>query len=556
MVGPVALLERVPCSRDLVLGLQTAVRMKPAETHDGATISSWMGGVEVPSTQPLAAPARVDVCVIGGGIAGLSVAYELSVQGKLVMVLEAGEIGGGQTGRTTAHLASALDDRFTELERLHGEEGARLAAQSHQAAITRIETIAHTEQISCDLQRVDGYLFLAPGDEAKLLELELAAARRAGLRAELLPRAPLPFDTGPCLEFPMQAQFHPLKYVAGLARAILARGGLIHTDTRVATIDGPRIVTQTGLEIVADQVVVATNVPVNDVAVIHTKQAAYRSYVIAAEIPSGSIPPGLFWDTHEPYHYVRTHRSDEGTLLIVGGEDHKTGQDDDPELRWPALESWARTRFPSMGEVEHRWSGQIIEPADGLAFIGRNPGDSSNVYVVTGDSGHGMTHGVIAGMLICDLISGRPNPWETLYDPRRRTLRALGEFAKENLNTIAQYADWLKKGDVEGLEDIPLGEGAIVRRGAQLLAVYRSEVGAPTVCSAVCTHLKGIVRWNRAEGTWDCPCHGARYSREGDVVEGPAIVGLERVSLARLLGQPEPTTAPEPGPQAEPLQIR
>jgi glycine/D-amino acid oxidase-like deaminating enzyme len=259
---------------------------------------------------------------------------------------------------------------------LHGEEGARLAAQSHQAAITRIETIAHTEQISCDLQRVDGYLFLAPGDEAKLLELELAAARRAGLRAELLPRAPLPFDTGPCLEFPMQAQFHPLKYVAGLARAILARGGLIHTDTRVATIDGPRIVTQTGLEIVADQVVVATNVPVNDVAVIHTKQAAYRSYVIAAEIPSGSIPPGLFWDTHEPYHYVRTHRSDEGTLLIVGGEDHKTGTGRRPRaalagarvLGPDAVPVDGRSRAPLVG-ADHRarrWAGVYRPKSGGL----------------------------------------------------------------------------------------------------------------------------------------------------------------------------------------------
>jgi Rieske Fe-S protein len=190
-----------------------------------------------------------------------------------------------------------------------------------------------------------------------------------------------------------------------------------------------------------------------------------------------------------------------------------------------------------MGAVQYRWSGQVIEPIDGMAFIGRNPADSSDVYIVTGDSGHGMTHGVIAGILIADLIARRPNRWETLYDPRRRTLRAAGEFAKANLNVVAQYADWLKRGDVERIEDIPPGQGAIMRRGAQLLAVYRDQQGVPSACSAVCTHLKGIVRWNRAEGTWDCPCHGARYSCLGEVVEGPAIVGLEKVPIDGLLGQ-------------------
>lgn len=491
----------------------------------------------MPATSPLIGPVRVEVCVIGAGIAGLSVAYELCQQGRQVMVIDAGEIGGGQTGRTTAHLSSALDDLFTELERLHGDEGARLAAESHQAAITRIEAIVFAEEIPCAFRRVDGYLFLGPDDEPALLELELQAARRAGLAPELLPRAPLPFDTGPCLKFPRQAELDPMEYLAGLARAIIARGGSIHTNTPAASIEGKKISTPSGFEIVADHVVVATNVPVNDLAVVHTKQSAHRSYVIAAGIPSDSVAPGLYWDTEDPYHYVRTHRFEDRTLLIIGGEDHKTGQEDDPERRWPELESWARARFSSMGAVQYRWSGQVIEPIDGMAFIGRNPADSSDVYIVTGDSGHGMTHGVIAGILIADLIARRPNRWETLYDPRRRTLRAAGEFAKANLNVVAQYADWLKRGDVERIEDIPPGQGAIMRRGAQLLAVYRDQQGVPSACSAVCTHLKGIVRWNRAEGTWDCPCHGARYSCLGEVVEGPAIVGLEKVPIDGLLGQ-------------------
>ncbi len=514
--------------------VQSLAGMHTPHSSDGLTQSPWTDDAKIPDTEVLVRNTGAEVCVVGAGIAGLSIAYELACDGRSVVVIDAADIASGQTARTSAHLASALDDRFVRLERLHGLEGARLAAESHRMAIDRIEAIVHRERIDCDFARVDGYLFADPAHQTEYLAEEMQAALRAGLPAYAAARAPLSFDTGPCIRFPDQATFHPLRYASGLMRAIIERGGRIHHGTRAVEVHGgeeAHVITERGHSITAHAIVVATNVPINDRAVIHTKQAAYRTYTIAAEVPAGTLPPGLFWDTAEPYHYVRSTRGEHGDLLLIGGEDHKTGQESEPELRWLRLADWGRAHFGELGPIRHRWSGQVIEPVDGLAFIGKNPLDADNVYVATGDSGHGLTHGVIAGMILRELVQSRSHPWASLYDPRRRSLRAVAEYAKENLNTAAQYADWLKGGEREDIEHIPRGEGAVVRRGAQLLAVYVDLAGVASACSAACPHLGGVVHWNRAEKTWDCPCHGSRFSRFGEVVEGPACTPLERADI-------------------------
>jgi glycine/D-amino acid oxidase-like deaminating enzyme/nitrite reductase/ring-hydroxylating ferredoxin subunit len=513
---------------------QAAMRHPP--NHHGNTTSLWMD-VDLPATAPLPSSRSTEIAVIGAGIAGLSVAYELSRRGHGVAVIDAAEIGGGQTGRTSAHLASALDDRFYQLEKVHGERGAELAAQSHRAAIDRIEAIAAAEGIRCDFERMDGYLFLAPGHDPEMIELEYRAALRSGVPVESLSTPPLSFATGPCLRFPQQAQFHPMKYLSGLARSVLGSGGQIYTHTHADSIKSgtPSVIhTRHGPLIRADVVVVATNVPVNDRTVIHTKQAPYRTYVIAAPVNPSEMMRALYWDTGDPYHYVRMATIGGRDYLLVGGEDHKTGQEEHPENRWSALEQWTRSRFPFIEQVEARWSGQVIEPVDSLAFIGKNPLDAGRVYIATGDSGHGLTHGAIAGMLLADEIEGRTSPWSALYDPRRRALRAAGEFAKENFNTFTQYADWLKKGDLPSVDDVQPGTGAVLRNGLQLVATYVDDDGVVHACSAVCPHLAGIVRWNSAESTWDCPCHGSRFDRYGRVIEGPAIKSLEPYPALKL----------------------
>jgi glycine/D-amino acid oxidase-like deaminating enzyme/nitrite reductase/ring-hydroxylating ferredoxin subunit len=484
--------------------------------------SVWAATAAMPEFPPLQENVHVDVCVIGAGIAGLTTAYLLARAGKRVAVLDDGPVGGGMTRVTTAHITNMLDDRYFEVERLHGREGARLAADSHTAAIDRIETIVKQEHIDCDFARLDGYLFLAEGDRRATLERELEAAHRAGLRAvELVERAPYAsFDTGPCLRFPSVAQFHPLKYLARLAQAIQHEGGRIHTGSHVDELEGgvPGVVHAGKHVVTGDAIVVATNVPINDRVAIHTKQAPYMTYVIGARVPRDSVPQVLSWDTGDPYHYLRL----QNDLLIVGGEDHKSGQASDSPERTARLEAWARARFPAMGPLEFAWGGQVMESQDYLAFIGRNPMDHDNVYVVTGDSGMGITHGTIAGMLLTDLILGRRNPWEALYDPSRVTLRAADAFARENSNVALQYAEWLTGGDVESADQIAPGSGAIVRRGLEKIAAYRDEQGRLHERLAGCPHLGCVVHWNRAETTWDCPCHGSRFDCYGKVINGPA----------------------------------
>jgi glycine/D-amino acid oxidase-like deaminating enzyme/nitrite reductase/ring-hydroxylating ferredoxin subunit len=340
---------------------------------------------------------------------------------------------------------------------------------------------------------------------------------------ERVERAPLDgFDTGACLRFNGQAQFHPLKFLDGLGQALLRLGAHVHEGTHATEVSSHRVVTNSGT-VDAGAVIVATNVPMHQRIGVHPKQTAYRTYAVGLAARSGEVERALYWDTADPYHYARLMRShDNGSdVLIVGGEDHRTGfeGDEDPGARFARLEQWARVRFPAAGAVEARWSGQVMETADGLAYIGRT-GDGT--YVVTGDSGMGMTHGAIAAMILSDAIAGRENPWASLYDPHRVRIASASELARENLATASRYADWIRGGDVASAGEIKPGNGAVMRRGLQKLAVYRDEDGALHFRSAVCPHLGCIVTWNAVERSWDCPCHGSRFDALGRVTHGPA----------------------------------
>jgi glycine/D-amino acid oxidase-like deaminating enzyme/nitrite reductase/ring-hydroxylating ferredoxin subunit len=516
--------------------------MQDFSGHGEQNRSIWQMTAEPIAAETLAVDESADVCVVGAGIAGLSVAYELAAAGRSVIVLEDDRIGTGMTGRTTAHVVNALDDRYFELERMLGAAKSRLAAESHTAAIERVATIVRDEPINCDFERLDGYLFNPPGESPDVIELEFAAAKRAGVALERVNRAPIvDFDTGPALRFLNQAQFHPIKYLTGLAAAIERRGGRIFTGVHAQSITGgepARVKTARGQTITAGSVVVATNTPVNDRYVIHTKQGPYTTYVVGMPVPPGAISRALFWDTAQEagmqkqsgpisYHYVRLYRAGDQEVLIVGGEDHKTGQTDDFESPFNALERWARFRFPMAGAVEYRWSGQVMEPIDGLGFIGHNPADEENVYIVTGDSGNGITHGVIAGMLIRDLILSRQNAWRDLYDPSRIIVKAASDFLHENLNVAAQFRDYATSGDVASADAIAPNCGAVVREGLVKIAMFRDQAGILHRFSAICPHLKCIVHWNSAERTWDCPCHGSRFDALGTVITGPANRDLE-----------------------------
>jgi len=347
---------------------------------------------------------------------------------------------------------------------------------------------------------------------------------------------PFDLDFGPCLRFARQAQFHPLKYLAGLARAIKRLDGRLFGGTEAKEIKGGttvKIHTKGRAIVSAGAVVVATNAPINDLGKIYAKQEPYRTYVIGALVPAGSTPKALYWDMEDPFHYVRLQRMHANgktqDLLIIGGEDHKTGQAGGIEGRFARLATWGREHFPGIKEIAFRWSGQVMESMDCLAFIGRNPKDDPNVYIVTGDSGAGITHGTIAGILLRDLIVGRDNPWVTLYDPARKTPPAADTFTRENPKVAEEYAHWLTPGEVSTVEEIKPGMGAVIHRGSSKLAVSRDDTGRLHQCSAVCTHLGCIVSWNSTERTWDCPCHGSRFTPDGKLLNGPALGPLDKV---------------------------
>ena len=503
--------------------------------------SLWIDTAHRPITTPLDRDADADVCVVGAGIAGLTTAYLLARGGATVAVLDAGSVGNGNTAMTTAHLSYVIDDTFKEMLRLHGPDGARLAHESHAGAIDAIESICAGEHIDCRFERLDGYLFLGRKDKESSLDEEMEAARAAGVKVNRLPHAPVTgFNSGPCLRYPDQGQFHPLKYLNGLATAIQRHGGQIYSGTTAREAVGGKdasVRTAAGHVVRARSIVVATNSPFNDLVAIHTKQAPYHTYAIGARIKPGAVTHALYWDTEDPYHYVRLHRTTNGELggdntdpvdiLIVGGEDHKAAHAHDADARFAQLESWMRERFSAAGVVEFRWSGQVMETVDGLGYIGRNPLDADNVYVITGDSGMGMTHGTIGGMLVTDLILERGNPWTELYDPARIRSGAAIEWVKENIDVALQYKDWLTRGDVPTIEQITPNNGAVIVEAGRKIAVYRDERGTVHRRSAVCPHLGCIVAWNPAAATWDCPCHGSRFDKFGGVFNGPSPKDLD-----------------------------
>lgn len=471
--------------------------------------------------------ARSEVCVVGAGIAGVAVAFELSRRGHDVIVLhDAAAAGaGGETERSTAQLVTALDRGYRSLVAVHGCELAALAAASHRAAIDRAQALVERESIACDFSRLDGFLF---SDDAAVLEHEREAARGAGVAVEWVP-APVARWAGGELRFPEQAQLDPVRFTSGLAAAAIASGARMFGHARATRFErttGHVVHTADGGRVACDQVVVATNAPAGGFLTLDARQAAYRSYVIGLEVGRETIQEALYWDTDEPFHYVRSCRDPDGAreILLVGGEDHKTGRGPiRPEECWGRLEAWTRRSFPQAGAVRHRWSGQIMETMDGLAFIGAV---QTGVHVVTGDCGNGITHALIAGQLVPDLIEGTHNPWQPVYAPNRVRLNAVGTLLRDTAGVVAQMGRWILPSEVSEERAIRPECGAVVRRGLGRVAVYRDATGMIHERSATCPHLGCVVAWNPTERTWDCPCHGSRFDPLGKVVHGPATRGL------------------------------
>jgi glycine/D-amino acid oxidase-like deaminating enzyme/nitrite reductase/ring-hydroxylating ferredoxin subunit len=504
--------------------------------------SLWQSDVQLPSFVALQRNCEADVAVIGAGIAGVTAAMSLQRAGRRVVLIEARTVGSGETGHTTAHLTELIDARYHVLESKFGRAGARRAGESTRAAIDRIETLAAELAPAAGFERVPEYLYAETDEQRRELEQELASLQRAGASASWIEQLPSPYAIAieGAVRLDNQGRFHPLAYLRGLLARFTADGGEVFERTPMLDVeDGqPCKVHIRGATITARDVLVLAHVPTSKLG-LNIKLAAYRTYAMAALLRE-PFPDANFSDMQDPYHYIRPQPTASGTVLIVGGEDHKTGKQRETEQCFERLEAYARAHFP-IGEVTQRWSGQIIEPADGLPFIGKNPG-ADHVYVATGFSGEGMSFGTLAAMLLSDAVLGVQSPFADLYDATRvKPLAQARRMISEGSDFPAHLAhDRIDTGEAESAEEVPHGEGRLVREHGKMLAVYRDESGAVHARSAVCTHLGCYVRWNRAERSWDCPCHGSRFDVDGSVLNGPASKPLESAGADPVEGELSP----------------
>jgi glycine/D-amino acid oxidase-like deaminating enzyme/nitrite reductase/ring-hydroxylating ferredoxin subunit len=503
-----------------------ALRVESTMTY--RTESLWRATHQLQRFPHLNGDRGTEVAIVGGGVTGLTAAVLLARSGRRVAIVERDFMGSGETGNTTAHLTEAVDARYQNIVRDFGEANAKLVGESKRAALDRIEAFVRESGVDCGFTRLSGYLYAGRQEDVESLGNELDAARRAGCSVTWVDDVPLPFKAFGAVRWDRQAQVHATAYLDALLQEAARHGVRIYEHTRVVSVDDGepcRIDTDRG-EIHAGSVVVAANVPVNNRVLLHTKLAPYRSYVIAGEVPSAVN--GMFWDTDDPYHYIRLHRAGARRWLIVGGEDHRTGEEEETDVRYERLIEYARQRF-GMGEATYRWSGQIIEPVDGLPYIGLNTA-SKHVYVATGYSGNGMTFGTLAGMIVSDLILGVPNPYTQLYDATRiKPMTSAYDYVAENAPFPAHLVvDRLTTLNAQHrpIESLKPGEGAIFSAEDGKLAVCRDREGVLHSVSAICTHLACDVAWNHAEQTWDCPCHGSRFTADGKVINGPAVDDL------------------------------
>ncbi|HEY9810156.1 MAG TPA: FAD-dependent oxidoreductase [Halomicronema sp.] len=482
---------------------------------------------------------NVDVAIVGAGITGLTLGYLLKQAGLKVAIIEAKKIGHGTTGSTTAHLSEVPDAGYQTLISYFGSEKTQLVVQSRRSAIEKISQIIAQENIACQFQSLPSYLYTETRQDIEYLQDEVTAAQNLGIKADFTWQIPLPFPTQGGIIFPNQAQFNPLQYLQKLAEIIEGNGSHIFERTRVLDITDstPCKVYTDHASLKATNVILATHTPIHDLFHLPdllgmtAKIIAYRSYVLGIKLvekrfgPTTPIPTGLFWDTDKPYHYTRTYQDETGPLLIIGGEDHKTGKDIDTETCFQRLEEYVRTRY-EVDSIPYQWSDQFYEPIDGLPYIGK-PSPHSHLYIATGYSGNGLTFGTIAGILLADLIQGKNHPWSEIYDPNRVPLSDAGRLLTENLDTASHFLTDRFKSDAHSYSEVGINEGKIIDINGEKIAAYRDEVGTLYALSAICAHAGCIVHWNKAEKSWDCPCHGGRYSPTGQVLNGPPLAGLQ-----------------------------
>lgn len=508
--------------------------------RDGALTSLWQGTVN--SRQPRIADSstQYDVIIIGGGITGISLGLQLQRAGKQCLIIEANNIGFGTTGGTTAHLNTLLDTPYTTIIKNFGEEKATLVARAVTAAIANIQDNIDRYQIDCGFEYTDAYLFAQDAQQQKELESIVEACNKVGVEVTGTDTIPVPNPISTAIRIPQQAKFSPLQYVYALATAFEAAGGQITEHERMTdyTQRKDEVTGQAFTEVQTQShtyrgssLVFATHIPPG-INLLHLRCAPYRSYAIAVKLADGNYPQGLSYDMYDPYHYYRTQKVNGEDYLIIGGEDHKTAHEANTESCFARLEAHARMLF-NIEQVTHKWSSQYFEPVDGLPYIGHLPGAPENVFVATGYGGNGMVYSQVATLLLTDLITKGASKYEEVFTPNRiKPVAGFTNFVKENTDVVKNLVGGLFAAeDLETLSGMARGEAKVVDYDGKKLALFKDFDGTLHAVNPTCTHAKCTVSWNTAEHSWDCPCHGARYSMDGEVLTGPSTADLKKVEV-------------------------
>ena len=506
--------------------------------RDGVLQSLWQRSMPDYISQTKSIPNQVfDVLIVGGGMAGISTALMLQKSGKSCIVAEAHTLGFGTTGGTTAHLNTLLDNPYNKIAANFGENNAQLLATAAKEALQLIKNNIETYGIDCNHSVQPAYLFSQNDDQTKELEKITEASQKAGLDIEYTDKIPVPIPFDKAIVVQQQGQFHPSKYLFGIAKAFESLGGVIIQDCRVEDAEENDIIeakTSIG-SIQARHLIYATHIPPG-VNLLHFRCAPYRSYAISIKLKGENYPKGLAYDMYDPYHYYRTQEVNGEQFLIAGGEDHKTAHEDNTEACFTRLEAHVKTYY-DIEKVTNRWSSQYFEPADGLPYIGHLPGGAQNMWVASGFGGNGMTYGHVTALIFHEIFVTRENKYADLFNPNRiKPVAGFTNFVKEAADVVTHMVGgYFSIEKLESLSDLAHGEARIVKYEGHRLAIYKDENGQLHAVNPVCPHAKCSVAWNNAEKSWDCPCHGSLFSFDGELLTGPAISDLELVKLKRLV---------------------
>jgi len=502
--------------------------------RDGSNISIWQSNEKINNRQKENGSVVYDVVIIGGGITGLTTAYNLQRLKKKCLVVEAHNLGFGTTGGTSAHLNTFFDATYPEIDSDFGKEASKLLADAGKRMISSIKNNIDELNINADFEYRDGYLFSQNDKETKQLRQIFNSSQAAGVTVQESDKNGVPIEFQYSIKFSEQAQFHPLQYLHGLAKGFQQLGGEIWEGVQITETtfkEGVHTAVFPEGEVKAKNLVWATHIPPG-INILSLRNAPYRSYVIAAQLSNGAYPECLSYDMQEPYHYFRSHVVDGNQYLIIGGADHKTGHED-PEQAFADLEKYAREHF-EISDISFRWSSQYYVPVDGLPYIGLMPGGDEGTYLATGFNGNGMIFGSLSGEIITDLITGKENELAKLLSPSRlKPVSGFSEFVKENADVAYHFvADRFGNQILDSLNSLAKGEGKIASFDGEKVAIYKNEDGKVTALDPVCTHAGCIVSWNASEKSWDCPCHGGRFDVDGCVLTGPPRDSLKKVEVS------------------------